>query len=138
MENDMCLSFKVRTPERVLAEGIHKGFEWAIVHNNYGYRCGYVKVTSEHPWYRKGYNIIGVKVHGGLTFSEADIPCGGDDNGWWVGFDCAHSFDAPDSNLPSTSLSFISQSARAEIRTQEYVLAECHSLCEQAASKMIA
>jgi hypothetical protein len=136
----MCLSFKVETPDRVLAEGVSQGFEWVIVHNTYGYRCGYVKVNPSHPWHGKGYNDIDVHVHvhGGLTFSEPDIPCGGEDNGWWLGFDCAHCFDAPDPALPCSIRSFISHSPNAEIRTQEYVLAECHSLCEQAALATIA
>jgi hypothetical protein len=31
------------------------------------------------------------------------VPCdkGGPDNGWWLGFDCAHSMDAQDPSLPS-------------------------------------
>jgi hypothetical protein len=131
----MCLVFKVKSPDRVLAEGTHKGFEWAIVHNGNGYRCGYVKVIPGHPWFQKSWNEIDAEVHGGLTFAEADVPCGkGEDNGWWVGFDCAHAFDARDPELPCARPDYVFNHSQAHIRTQEYVLGECYSLCEQAAA----
>jgi len=56
-----------------------------------GYLCGYVKIPKDHPLY--GKNIFeshyDFDVHGGATFSQ--IPTW-DDN-FWIGFDCAHSYD---------------------------------------------
>jgi hypothetical protein len=132
----MCLSIKVRAPERVLAEGLAEGFEWIVTHNTAGYRCGYVKVEKGHPWY--GQEPC-ASVHGGITFGEADVPCGkGADDGWWVGFDCAHYCDAPDPSLPINeglqrickNNSFIAPI----VRTQDFVEDECRSLCAQAAA----
>lgn len=130
----MCHIAKVRHPELVLAEGVHAGFEWLVIHNNMGTRCGYVKVEPGHPWHGKGYDGVEADVHGGLTFAEADVDCGkGDDNGWWLGFDCAHSCDAADPELPMRErATILSMFSRGKIRTQEYVEAECRSLCEQA------
>ena len=134
----MCLPIKVARPDNVLAEGTHMGHEWAVTHNTNGYRCGYVKVEPGHPWHGKTDSDLyesGAypKVHGGITFAEADTPCdkGGPDNGWWLGFDCAHHGDAQDTTLPLEHKmpAFLG----GIVRTQEYVESECRSLCEQAA-----
>lgn len=129
----MCLSIKVNFPERVLAEGKHLGHEWVVVHNGLGYRCGYVKVSKNHPWYGKGYGDIDVDVHGGLTFAQKDVPCdkGGKDDGFWVGFDAGHCFDAQDPTLP-TYFKMPMLIPGQIIRTQQYVENECKKLCEQA------
>lgn len=132
----MCLSVAVERPDDVLAKGTHVGHEWMVVHNQGGYRCGYVKVLPGHPWHGKGWDDLdGIIVHGGVTFAKADKPCdeGGADDGWWIGFDCAHAWDAPDPSLPSERRHTYTPSDDCVIRDQEYVEAECRSLCEQAA-----
>jgi len=134
----MCLSVAVHRPNDVLGQGAHCGFEWSIVHNGLGYRCGYVRVPIGHPWYGKSWeDDIDVAVHGGVTFGEKDEPCdkGGVDDSWWIGFDCAHSGDAQDPELPANyhMPAFGIMRAEHTVRTQEYVEAECRSLCEQAA-----
>ncbi len=131
----MCLPIAVDRPDCVLGKGEHLGHEWMVVHNGMGYRCGYVKVEPGHPWHGKDYNSLDdVEVHGGLTFADADKPCdkGGPDNGWWLGFDCCHYLDMPDTALPSEHGMMRFQS-EGVVRSQEYVEAECRSLCEQAA-----
>ena len=151
----MCLSIKVERPNDVLAEGEHLGFEWAVVHNGNGYRCGYVRLPAGHPWHgaEDGDSIVeGVEVHGGLTFAEADKPCHkpGPDDAWWLGFDCAHTWDLPDPSLPQNGYmdpfssmftelySSLEESAEGQplhkVRSQEYVEEQCRSLCEQAAA----
>jgi hypothetical protein len=145
----MCLRFAVDRPGDVLARGEHAGHEFNVVHNGNGYRCGYVKVGPGHPWFGKDDSEdFGAEVHGGITFGEADIGCGkgGPDDGWWVGFDCAHSGDAPDPELPrrSADVGTLAMTGfyktlgmigtRGTIRDQAYVEAECRSLCEQAAA----
>ena len=144
----MCLSITIDRPEDVLAKGEHLGFQWVVVNNGMGYRCGYVRVPLGHPWHGKSYWDLNVDVHGDLSFSEPDQPCDtpGADTDWWIGFDCAHAFDAPDPELARSrsdsgpSLSLLnklltdSDSERYEVRTQVYVENECRSLCQQASS----
>lgn len=141
----MCLSIVVEHPELLLAEGEHLGFKWTVVHNRMGYRCGYVRVPVGHPWHGVDHDSIGADCHGGLTFSQADVPCSapGPDNAWWVGFDCAHGFDAPDPALMASvspemrSSLFVRGSLYADrctVRDQSYVEAQCFLLCAQAAS----
>jgi len=129
----MCLSVAVQRPNDVLATGEHLGFEWAVVHNGIGNRCGYVRVPKDHPWYgMTDFDLGHLDIHGGITFAEKDTPCGkGDDEGYWVGFDCCHSGDRPDHALcpPSSSLVRL---AYGMVRSQEYVESECRRLCEQA------
>lgn len=150
----MCLSIAVQHPELVLGEGLHLGYEWNIVSGPLGHRCGYIRVPKGHPWHGKEYDDIEANVHGGLTFAEKDTPCGkgGKDDGYWVGFDCAHCGDAPDRELyarfsPEKQAGFkmmaqihadiearhpLSPRFRDKVRSQEYVIRECQQLIEQA------
>lgn len=138
----MCLSIAIARPADVLAKGEHAGFEWMVVHNGSGYRCGYVRVPAGHPWHGKGYDDVDADVHGGLTFAEADKPCDapGPDSAYWFGFDCAHGGDAPDPALPSKRntlpphLRALLVFPGSVVRDQAYVEAQCRSLCEQAAA----
>lgn len=128
----MCLSIEGQRPADVLAKGMHLGYEWMVVHNGMGHRCGYVRVPKTHPWYGKDYDDVGAEVHGGLTFGRADVPCGkAEDGGYWFGFDCAHAQDAPDPDL-ATPTAFAYPLHGSVVRTQEYVERECRNLCEQA------
>ena len=141
----MCLGIAIHRPDDVLARGEHEGFEWMVIHNGIGYRCGYVRIPAGHPWHGLGYNDFDAEAHGGLTFAEADLACdkGGTDDAWWVGFDCAHAGDAADYDLPGNH--HLVRAAlgrdpfpnmprfRDAVRTQGYVESECRSLCEQAA-----
>lgn len=96
----MCNPITVARPEDLIAKGLHDGYQWEIIHNGTGYRCGYVRIPKGHPWH--GESDIDAYVHGGVTFAEADTKCdkGGEDNAWWLGFDCAHCDDLPDPSLP--------------------------------------
>lgn len=139
--SSMCLSIAIQRPDDVLSKGEHLGFQWMTVHNGSGYRCGYVRLPAGHPWHGKAYDYPNVDVHGGITFAEADEPCNepGPDVSWWIGFDCAHLGDAPDPELPNNALGAIGSSwmfagSYGEIRSQDYVEAECIKLVEQAAA----
>jgi hypothetical protein len=114
-----------------LFEGESEGFKYAILHNNNGYRCGYICIPENHPWYKKQYQECKQKdgdyidVHGGLTYCQL---C---DDGWWIGFDCAHLCDAQDSSLPHTfKMEF--HDLTATIKSNAYVEYECKKLCKQA------
>ena len=111
-----------------LSSGVERGYRWVVLHNGMGYRCGYVCVTPNHPWWKKGYDEISATCHGGLTFtSEGDIP-----GEWWVGFDCGHGGDAPDPSLPSETIISFLRIGFETIKTQEYVEKQCKKLCKQA------
>lgn len=131
----MCLPFK-DLAERTLGNGEHAGFKWEIVSNHMGFRCGYVRVLKNHPWFGVGYNHIDAHVHGGLTFAGHGKTCedhkGKDE--WWLGFDCANGDDAPDPELPAESKMPLMFSSYGTVRSQEYVERECRSLADQAAA----
>lgn len=129
----------VKDHTRKLADGFCEGFYYVVTHNNLGYRCGYVCIPKGHPWHGQEYDDLeGVSVHGGLTFSGADDSTTDINfkDSWWIGFDCAHAYDAPDlSLLPEKSAErgfYDRYPPTGEIRTTEYVVAECESLCKQA------
>ena len=130
----MCNPVSTKYPELLLAKGLHEGYEWEITCNGLGYRCGYVRIPPGHPWHGKNYDAVEPypDVHGGLTFAAADTDCGkhGEDNAWWLGFDCAHAGDAPDLSLPGycSRMTFPGDT----IRTTAYVEAQCRRLAEQA------
>ena len=134
----------VNNPSLLLEEGVYKGYEFCIIHNGRGYRCGYFKVTPGHPYYGKDYSDLyeEVDVHGGLTFADKDYPCGRDnDDGWWLGFDCAHSLDAVDTSLPGDhhrmfdlfpELINSNYSKHATVKDNDYVRKNCFSGIESA------
>jgi hypothetical protein len=137
----MCNPITTSHPELLLAKGIHLGFEWEVTNNGIGYRCGYVRIPPGHPWHGRDYDSVEPypDVHGGLTFAKADTECGkgGEDNAWWLGFDCAHAGDATDPSLPDRDgrplpAVMLHHFAGDVIRTTDYVEAECRSLIEQA------
>lgn len=61
--------------------------------------CGYVGIPKSHPLYGATFNELDeIDVHGGLTHSEKCVEhiCHLSENEedlWWLGFDCAHTFD---------------------------------------------
>ena len=147
----MCLPFH-DLAQRTLGKGEHVGFEWEVVVNPMGYRCGYVRVLPGHPWFEKDYDDnIAADAHGGLTFAQHGKACPthGAAAEWWIGFDCAHCDDAPDPALRAHAGVRQGDNAfdasavlkeklgysiieRGTVRTQEYAEAECRALCEQA------
>lgn len=54
----MCLSIKVNRPDVVLSEGQHEGYDFVTVHNDIGYRCGYIRVPKGHPWFGRENDTI--------------------------------------------------------------------------------
>lgn len=132
----MCNPITTASPDLLLAKGTHAGYEWEVTSNRLGFRCGYVRVPPGHPWHGKGYHDVDAEVHGGLSFAEADEHCGkgGPDDAWWLGFDCAHAFDAPDPSLPGYPYSpdYPVIGSYGTIRTTGYVSDECRRLIDQA------
>jgi hypothetical protein len=67
-----------------VASGEYRGHQWRVWRDpDMGHLCGYVS---------KGWSLVdyyfenSIEVHGGITY----------DDGFWVGFDCAHSFSDPE------------------------------------------
>jgi len=77
----------------VESEGTCCGFEFKVILQDLGFRCGYVRLPKGHPWYGMRMFDIPAKVHGGITFADF-CSCGPLDGGFWIGFDCAHVFDS--------------------------------------------
>lgn len=159
----MCLPLK-HLEENRLTKGEHLGFEWEIVHNGIGGRCGYIRVLPGHPWFEKDYSCSSdehwdkkphecnalpddVHCHGGVTFAAHGKACPTHDEAdeWWIGFDTSHSGDAPDLSLPWEHEKKERDREHVEtmigygstVKDTEYVKRECLSLCEQAARALI-
>lgn len=137
--------------QNLLACGTYRGYDWRVQHNRAGFRCGYVRIPRKHPWWHVDYQQLNsvIEVHGGITFAEKGLP-GRVPNfsyRWWIGFDCAHAYDAPDPELiplhvrkawdmlaemTGTPNMFDVFSKGNVVRTQEYVEDECIQLIQQA------
>lgn len=127
---------KTERPDWILEEGTHQGFEYVVMHNGAGYRCGYIKVLHGHPWYAitwEGLNKrFSINVHYGLNFAGYD-----EEEGYWVGFSCDRGTDKIDLDLvtnESTKRIYkdFAYPEDYQLWTTEMVVDECKRLCEQA------
>lgn len=129
------------TGERTLGKGEAFGFEFEILRNDMGFRCGYVRVLRGHPWFEKrDYPELDVDAHGGITFADYGRDCKGHagTDEWWIGFDTAHIGDAADPELlfpeytwPRLNFPDVGQE-EGYVWTQTDVERECVSVCQQA------
>lgn len=56
-----------------------------------GSLCAYLGIPKEHPCAGKHYDDIDLRVHGGLTFSQAgEVETPWDPALYWIGWDYAH------------------------------------------------
>jgi hypothetical protein len=127
----MSLPHLLTPPSASIKEGqFENGFEYAILHHGMGYRCGYLKIRPDHPWYKKDYTETDceVEIHGGLTYGSTNE----NDGSWWIGFDCAHSFDKVDPSILLKDSPHHMYIGGKEIRTTEYVEKELKNLADQA------
>lgn len=96
--------------------GTYQDYEYLIVLNTNGHRCGYVAIPPEHKYSKTpeeertfmgeqlykhyDYDSLDIQCHGGLTFMSPshelkdllDVAC----NDMWIGFDCGHCYDSCD------------------------------------------
>ena len=117
----------------------YQGYMCVVLLQRLGHRCGYVGLKDDDPRYGKKYGKLDkIECHGGLTYSAghllADVPRGM----WWIGFDCAHAWDAPDIEAVreifgefDAERAAICYNHGAPIRTREYVEAECRNIVDQ-------
>lgn len=131
-----------REPDKVQWQS-ETGMACMIRRGPMGAWCGYVGVAPGHRWFEVGYNEIDldVDVHGGLTYSAA---CDGDEESgvchvpgpgepetlWWLGFDCAHTFDLVP-GFQDFGLELFTHDV--VYRDQAYVMAETERLAAQVA-----
>lgn len=108
-----------------------------------GHLCAYVRIPENHPWYKKGYDEIEVDIHGGLSFSslwkDEKTPVA---NGYYIGFDCAHSMDiCPSINLYIKTNPYMKRLCekypldllpKPYYKNIEFVINECKLLANQA------
>lgn len=134
------------------------GLEYVILVMDRGYRCGYVRVPENHPWFGKGYSeradgqpepdddecmnyefaiSYELDVHGGITFADVR-PSDDCASGWWFGFDCAHDGDGIEQDLMSPKhLAFHHENPSrcwgdyGLARSLGYVMGECKTLAAQ-------
>ena len=92
METELKLPEGPWTTEPDFLDGTTNGYKWEIHRNRSGVLCGYIYLPQGHPWYGKPYDDIPAEVHGGLTFSDGNFTEPTED-GWKIGFDCAHGYD---------------------------------------------
>lgn len=134
--------------------GTYKDHEYLIVFTEAGHRCGYVALKpEEHARVQKDskykdYPDDMVNCHGGVTFYEnthsakklLPIPC--DD--FWLGFDAAHCYDAPDPQAAKKYFGDNSEATRGarfmesmaklndvKHRTFKYMESECFNIIDQ-------
>jgi hypothetical protein len=104
------------------------GFDCMIKRNGTGAWCGYVGVSSNHSAFEVEYYDVNVTAHGDLTYSNhcagdiCHLHDGDEDETWWLGFDCCHSFDR-------SPLAFGSFN-HGTYRTQQYVIDQVEQLAQ--------
>lgn len=100
-----------------------------------GHLCGYIKLPEGHPYIGVKWSDVDLEMHGGLTYSAQS------EDGYWIGFDCAHSGDTipsmkkikekiireHESYCHKLGVSVFPES----YKNMEFCITECKSICEQ-------
>jgi|SRR5882672_7409967 len=128
----MCLPVQ---PFKVEREWTHAGLQCAVVQaREDSHRCGSVRVPSIHPAFGKSYVDLDVSVHGDLTFGDLELCVEHKDGqGYWFGFNCAHSGDAMYDPAAKNELEHYFIHAGDHYWFQDEVEAETERLAEQLA-----
>jgi hypothetical protein len=113
----------------------YKGYDYKVVLQSLGHRCGYVILPKGHKLEGKDYYDIPISCHGGLTYGSWEK------DRYVIGFDCAHSWDAPDYgalkhyHMYNATTEYLENHSwrndNAVIKTKEYVIDECKSIIDQ-------
>lgn len=104
------------------------GLDCMIKRNGTGAWCGYVGLPSTHSAFGVQYWDVNVTTHGELTYSNhchgdiCHLHDGNEDETWWFGFDCCHSFDQAPLSIGSSNY--------GEYRTERYVINEVQKLAQ--------
>lgn len=126
----------------------YKGYPCVVMFMLWGcHRCGYVWIMKGLKYYGKEYDeLVMIDCNGGLTYAEDNLFGQDDKDMWWIGFDCAHAWDARDFKTGRRyaaadpeelkSIEYLAELDRkydtgGEVRTLEYVEAECKRILDQ-------
>ena len=120
---------------------IYNGFRCICIAQQMGHRCGYIGIPKGHKFYGINYNEFpdDFEVHGGWTYSDNVFLIPSKDI-WWIGFDCAHYWDAPDEKIMrefmdikqlTMMLEFSYRDEYATVKTQEFVEQELQTAVAQ-------
>lgn len=121
-----CIIFRVCLREPFVKEEYYFG----------GHLCGYVKIPKSHPYQSLSYSDMEIECHGGLTYGERH-------EGYWIGFDCGHSFDVVPSMEFTKTLDKETQELKKKFnlenspifqrhyRNVDYVIDQCVSIVDQ-------
>ena len=62
-------------PMPMLARGTYRGYRWEVRHAGCaGFRCGYVRVPPDHPWYGiEGLSIMARAYGGAVTLADSSL-----------------------------------------------------------------
>jgi len=126
------------------AQWVAHGLDCLIVRGPSGALCGYVGVPESHKYFDADYADVDVEAHGGLTFGDRCRPHDeGEHKGichieegaanktvFWLGFDCAHSWDL----VPGLSRDYILLDDDVVYRDFYYVKRETERLARQLSS----
>lgn len=107
------------------------GVDCLVRRNQFGALCDYVRIPQGHPA-SLGSAHEAYGVHGGVTFAGTFDENSGPE-GYWLGFDCAHSFDYSPGldNFMAQAKFRTDMDNLANYKTVDYVKAECHRLALQ-------
>lgn len=94
---------------------IYRGYKYAIWFHDYqGYRCGYVQIPENHPFYEQNFTEIDLNSIG-LSFSGHIKGL----DGWFIGWDHHHLWDVIDEDgkvtIPATEYNSKPTDEEAEI-----------------------
>lgn len=114
----------------------YKGHTCLVVLRFPGYRCGYISIPKG-----KAINTDYISCHGGITFSGDELnPPVGNENSYWIGFDCAHygdgydegkAFDTWKSENEVNSLNIMFMVENFKPKSLAYCEQECKNIVEQ-------
>ena len=105
----------------------HSGYNCAIRRNDSGSWCGYVEVPKTSILFGKNEEEVyefNFEIHGGLTYVGS-----WSEDGWWLGFDCAHYKDLIPIMRKYSDVVF----EGFIYRDIDYAISETNSLAEQIA-----
>lgn len=131
-------------------ESVYRGYEYVVVIQKMGHRCGYIAIPQGHFLYGKtaaDKRINNISCHGGITFvndgHNCTYPIDSNDL-WWIGFDCMHSFDGRDFEAAKGYYSHDLEALREvehwekvfanhpyEAKSLRFCVAECESIIDQ-------
>lgn len=133
-------------PDKIEWRDEATGLPCLIVRGPSGALCGCVAVSEGHAAFKKDYDDVDVRVHGGLTYADhcaedghiCHVPQPGEpENVWWLGFDCAHSGDyCPGSSKyrAGSSADLFARKGWETYRTVAYVRSQVTQLAHQLAN----